>query len=63
MEELKKSGFEIILSIGEPEENKIGSNCGQYIRKHIFNTQKLSQAYTYVQKSENVLFYNHFDQS
>jgi len=63
MEELKKSGFEIILSIGEPEENKIGSNCGQYIRKHIFNTQKLSQAYIYVQKSENMLFYNHFDQS
>jgi len=24
-------GFEVILSIGELEENKIGSNCGQYV--------------------------------
>jgi 23S rRNA (adenine2503-C2)-methyltransferase len=24
-------GFETILSIGEVEENKIGSNCGQFV--------------------------------
>ncbi|MBN2135883.1 MAG: radical SAM protein [Acidobacteria bacterium] len=28
-----ESGYEAIISIGELEENKIGSNCGQYIRK------------------------------
>jgi len=29
----EKEGFEVILSIGELEENKIGSNCGQYVMK------------------------------
>ena len=29
--DLKAAGFEVILSYGELEENKIGSNCGQYI--------------------------------
>lgn len=31
IDELAKRGFEVILSPGEPEENKIGSNCGQYV--------------------------------
>jgi 23S rRNA (adenine2503-C2)-methyltransferase len=31
IEELAKQGFESIVSIGEMEENAIGSNCGQYI--------------------------------
>ena len=26
------AGFTTILSIGEMEENRIGSNCGQYVR-------------------------------
>ena len=26
-------GFETILSIGEMEENQIGSNCGQYVER------------------------------
>jgi 23S rRNA (adenine2503-C2)-methyltransferase len=29
---LKASAYDVILSIGEWEENKIGSNCGQYIK-------------------------------
>lgn len=29
---LRDAGFEVLLSIGELEENKIGSNCGQYIK-------------------------------
>ncbi|MEW5922550.1 MAG: radical SAM protein [Candidatus Zixiibacteriota bacterium] len=35
LNELNKFGFEVILSIGELEENRIGSNCGQYIRRYI----------------------------
>jgi len=27
----EEKGFEVILSIGELEENRIGSNCGQYV--------------------------------
>ena len=28
----EREGFEVLLSIGEMEENHIGSNCGQYVR-------------------------------
>jgi len=31
LNELKAAGYDVILSIGELEENKIGSNCGQYL--------------------------------
>ena len=29
---LEDAGFEVLLSIGEVEENQIGSNCGQFVR-------------------------------
>jgi len=32
-----KERFEVIVSIGELEENRIGSNCGQYVKKFIEN--------------------------
>lgn len=32
---LRKAGYDVIVSIGEWEENKIGSNCGQYIRRFL----------------------------
>jgi 23S rRNA (adenine2503-C2)-methyltransferase len=32
VQQLQALGFEVIVSIGELEENKIGSNCGQYIQ-------------------------------
>lgn len=32
MDELRSLGYDVILSIGEWEENQIGSNCGQYIK-------------------------------
>jgi len=35
IDQLKDAGFQVILSIGELEENKIGSNCGQYIKKFL----------------------------
>jgi len=35
VENLRALGFEVLVSIGEMEENKIGSNCGQYIRHHL----------------------------
>lgn len=33
--EFEARGFEVILSVGELEENHIGSNCGQYINTNI----------------------------
>ena len=46
---LKDAGYEVILSIGDLEENKIGSNCGQYIRKFAMNMDisSLMDAYGY----------------
>ena len=32
IDRLRDAGFDVILSIGEWEENRIGSNCGQYIK-------------------------------
>lgn len=32
---IEKRGFEVIVSIGELEENAIGSNCGQYLSRYI----------------------------
>ena len=32
VDSLKAAGYDVILSIGEWEENQIGSNCGQYIK-------------------------------
>lgn len=32
---LKSAGYDVILSIGEVEENRIGSNCGQYVMRHL----------------------------
>jgi 23S rRNA (adenine2503-C2)-methyltransferase len=32
-EEFGRYGFDLLVSIGELEENRIGSNCGQYVRR------------------------------
>jgi len=33
VESLRRAGFEVILSVGEPLENIIGSNCGQAVQQ------------------------------
>ena len=33
VKELEESGYEVLVSIGEVEENMIGSNCGQYVQR------------------------------
>lgn len=39
IESLKTAGYDVILSIGEVEENRIGSNCGQYVMQHLQSAQ------------------------
>ncbi|MFN3328646.1 MAG: radical SAM protein [Fervidobacterium pennivorans] len=51
VEELRDSGFEVIISVGELEENKIGSNCGQYVQRHLITQSKLNTAYTFVKNT------------
>jgi 23S rRNA (adenine2503-C2)-methyltransferase len=44
---LNAAGYEVIVSIGEVEENQIGSNCGQYVLKYLESSQKMEDGYTY----------------
>jgi 23S rRNA (adenine2503-C2)-methyltransferase len=47
IEALRKAGYEVIISIGEMEENFIGSNCGQFLQRHLQEAERLSSGYTY----------------
>ena len=47
IQELEKAGYETILSIGELEENHIGSNCGQYVMAYEKQERSLQESYTY----------------
>lgn len=44
---LNRAGYETIVSIGNVEENLIGSNCGQYLRSHLESEEPLSAGYSY----------------
>jgi 23S rRNA (adenine2503-C2)-methyltransferase len=55
VDELRQSGYEVIVSIGELEENQIGSNCGQYVQKYMTGQMIVQEGYTYpVQRFEKV---------
>ena len=44
---LLEAGYEVIVSIGESEENYIGSNCGQYVMRHLQASSQIQSGYTY----------------
>ncbi len=44
---IQEAGYQVILSIGETEENLIGSNCGQYLRAHLSSDLPIADGYTY----------------
>jgi len=56
IEALRKAGYEVILSIGEWEENAIGSNCGQYIMnfKKALEEGKVPEENAYVYELEQL---------
>ncbi len=47
VEALENAGYEVILSIGETEENRIGSNCGMYVQNHLKAASEVPGAYVY----------------
>jgi 23S rRNA (adenine2503-C2)-methyltransferase len=47
IDKLRYCGYEVILSIGELEENGIGSNCGQYVINYLNSGIRLDDGYTY----------------
>ncbi len=50
-DELRLAGYEVIVSIGNLEENRIGSNCGQYL-------QAMRDQANYEQKTETEIYQN-----
>jgi len=44
---LRDSGYEVMISIGEVEENYIGSNCGQHITNYLNEKGRVKGGYTY----------------
>jgi 23S rRNA (adenine2503-C2)-methyltransferase len=45
IEDLRGRGYEVLLSIGEVEENLIGSNCGQYVTKYLEAKEFIGDGY------------------
>ncbi|MCK4679493.1 radical SAM protein [bacterium] len=48
---LRSAGYDVLLSIGELEENRIGSNCGQYIQRHLEAKRQLGDGYACVDRA------------
>ena len=44
---LNACGYDVIVSIGEVEENQIGSNCGQYVLNFLQSQNAISEGYSY----------------
>lgn len=44
---LRAAGYTVIVSIGQVEENQVGSNCGQYLRTHLSVSRKMDEGYTF----------------
>ncbi len=42
---LRREGFDVVLSIGELEENRIGSNCGQFIQRALNAKERPHESY------------------
>lgn len=45
VEAFTEQGFDVILSIGEPEENLIGSNCGQFVQRALRSESRPEKGY------------------
>jgi len=47
VDKLQTCGYDTLFSVGELEENKIGSNCGQYIKRYFDVGKKITGTYEY----------------
>ena len=44
---LRDAGYDVLISIGELEENHIGSNCGQFIKRYLDDGAGFEAGYNY----------------
>lgn len=47
IKDFNEAGYDVILSVGELEENLIGSNCGQFLANYEKEKKALQSGYTY----------------
>jgi 23S rRNA (adenine2503-C2)-methyltransferase len=47
VDKLRRAGYEVLVSLGDAEENAIGSNCGQFIRSYLAGRRELFGAGSY----------------
>jgi 23S rRNA (adenine2503-C2)-methyltransferase len=52
--ELRRAGYEVLISLGESEENAIGSNCGQFIRSFLASEKNSFQKESYTYELETL---------
>jgi 23S rRNA (adenine2503-C2)-methyltransferase len=52
--ELHRAGYEVLISLGESEENAIGSNCGQFIRSFLASKKSSIQKGSYSYEIEKL---------
>lgn len=52
VDELRRLGYDVIISVGDKRENLIGSNCGQYILRFLKERPELREAYTFARGFE-----------
>jgi len=53
IDDLKDRGFEVILSVGEADENYLGSNCGQLVLNHMREKDSIPNAYAEAKPTPN----------
>jgi 23S rRNA (adenine2503-C2)-methyltransferase len=51
VQSMAEAGYQVIVSIGEAEENRVGSNCGQYVLNYLESKQPVQDGYTYQVKN------------
>lgn len=56
VESLRRAGYDVIVSIGEVEENQIGSNCGQYVLEHLNSRKPIPGGYSYQVRQHGQIF-------
>ena len=44
---IEDAGYQVIISIGELEENRIGSNCGMLLRRFLSSRSSTDRSYSY----------------
>jgi len=51
---LRRAGYDVLVSMGEAEENAIGSNCGQFIRSYLATRENPLRGTSYSYKIETL---------